>query len=290
MVECNLAKVEVVGSNPISRSKNPRFAEGFLLLGISPTVPRHPRWRAERPSSLASKNRLMCQIQHQTGHDENAMSHHRRRRPRQAAPQSPRTASLRTALIAALAAFSAIGSMSCAHEVTIQSNVPAAQVRVDGERLGSAGEGARFTEHPGFDVQYDVDVQAEGYQVARRTLTPRVPDPLIGIPAVCATITTGLAAGCLSPGLALATLLLVDEADVETQILGYGSSLALLGLAGLSSTVAIFGVSRLPDVIEVELEPLAELGGEYDPGAGFPSGSGSVSGSDLGGSNLSAQP
>jgi hypothetical protein len=182
VVECNLAKVEVVGSNPISRSMRP---------------------------------------------------------------------SLRRGLVSFLALASATG---CAHQVRVESNVPEAEVRVDGVVVGQAGSGATFTERAGPGAIYDIEVSAHGYRTARRRLSPGVADPVVGIPAMCSMISGCTFASCAVP-LSLAVVSISPD-DTDVQCIGYGCAAGSAAWAGGSAALAAWGGERLPDVITVDLEPI----------------------------------
>ncbi len=92
---------------------------------------------------------------------------------------------------AVVVALGALVDVGCSHAVAITSNVPEAQVRVDGERKGSVKDGAHFVERGGLATEYDVDVSAPGYRTERRLLRPSLGHSGVGVPA---TATSSLAA------------------------------------------------------------------------------------------------
>jgi hypothetical protein len=53
--------------------------------------------------------------------------------------------------------------------------------------------------------------------------------------------------------------------DTGGQIIGYGSSAAILGCTAVSTSVVAFGSERLPDEIYVELEPELSMGADGIP-------------------------
>jgi hypothetical protein len=191
VVECNLAKVEVVGSNPISRSKKPSGLRGFLSFS-------------------------RC--------------------------------------FATVAIVSAAGG--CAHHVRVESNVPTAEVRVDGVVVGRVGAGATFVERAGPFSTYDIEVSADGYRTARRRVSPSIADPWVGIPAMCSMITGCAVASFAVPVSLVVVSLSPDDRDV--QCLGWGCAAASTGWAGGSAALAAWGGQRLPDVITIPLEPVDE--------------------------------
>jgi hypothetical protein len=155
------------------------------------------------------------------------------------------------------AAVALFGLSACAHQVTVESNVPEAQVRVDGERLGAVKDGAVFQEHGGLSVTYDVEVSADGYKTARRQVKPNIIDAWVGIPAVSLAACSCCAAGCGAPVFGLVALT-SDRNDVASQVVGWSIAGGLVGAALGSGAVAAWGVERLPDVVSIELTPLNE--------------------------------
>jgi len=152
-------------------------------------------------------------------------------------------------------------SMGCAHQVKIASNVPEAQVRVDGERLGAIKDGAVFTERGGIGATYDIEVIADGYITRRQIVKPSEIDPWVGIPTVGLAVGSCCLAGCAAPvfGLVAAT-----SEEVDTQIVGFSLAGGLVGMAVGAIAVAAWGVERLPDVVTFDLaavgeEPVAPL-------------------------------
>jgi len=147
----------------------------------------------------------------------------------------------------------ALWSGACAHQVRVESNVPEAEVRVDGVVVGQAGTGAVFEERLGPGAVYDIEVSAAGYRTARRRLAPAVADPVVGIPAMCSMISGCTFASCAVPVSLLVVSVSPDDSDV--QCIGYGCAAGSALWAGGSAAVAGWGGERLPDVITVELEP-----------------------------------
>jgi len=167
----------------------------------------------------------------------------------------------------------------CAHQVTVQSNVPTARVRVDGVDIGTVGPpaavdgavapkvagdngvaeappspGAVFVERGGFGAVYDIEVSAPGYLTERRVLSPSETDPCLGIPAMGMVVCSCSAASCLAPLAGLGYLVSApSETDVQlgAAIVGV-SSIALV--AG-SAAIAAWGVERMPDVVTIDLDP-----------------------------------
>ncbi len=136
----------------------------------------------------------------------------------------------------------------CAHQVRVESNVPEAQVRVDGVPVGRVGAGAAFAERFGIDPLYDIEVTAPGYRVERRRVTPSIADPWVGLTSVAA-----LGGGCLGGGCVLP--LLAFTAEDNALALGFAaSSVAALGIGIGGGAVLLGGVKRLPDVLEVPLQ------------------------------------
>lgn len=164
----------------------------------------------------------------------------------------------------------------------MQSNVPAARVRVDGVDIGTVGPpaavdgavapkvaganvgadapaspaspGAVFVERGGFGAVYDIEVSAPGYLTERRVLSPSETDPCLGIPAMAMVVCSCSAASCLAPLAGLGYLVSApSETDVQlgAAIIG-GSSIALV--AG-SAAIAAWGVERMPDVVTIDLDP-----------------------------------
>jgi hypothetical protein len=173
----------------------------------------------------------------------------------------------------ALVAFVGAPAAGCAHQVTVQSNVPEARVRVDGVDIGTVGPvdgaaspapnpvpsapaaavGAVFAERGGFGAVYDIEVSAPGYRTERRVLSPSETDPCLGIPAMGMVVCSCAAASCLAPLAGLGYLVSApSETDVQlgAAIVG-ASSIALV--AG-SAAIAAWGVERMPDVVTIDLD------------------------------------
>jgi hypothetical protein len=166
-----------------------------------------------------------------------------------------RSASARTSDRVTDVAFAVVGCVcavltvgGCAHRVRVESNVPDAVVRVDGEPVGRVGDGASFVERWGFDVVYDVDVAAPGHCVERRLLRPSVTEPAVAVPALLGSCGGCVAGGCVMPVAALSS----------TEELGFytwsGLSVLTLAAAGGACALAFGGGERLPDVVTIELE------------------------------------
>ena len=161
-----------------------------------------------------------------------------------------------------------VPAAGCAHQVTVQSNVPEARVRVDGVDIGTVGAvdgaaptptpntpavGAVFSERGGFGAVYDIEVSAPGYRTERRVLSPSETDPCLGIPAMGMVVCSCAAASCLAPLAGLGYLVSApSETDVQlgAAIVG-ASSIALV--AG-SAAIAAWGVERMPDVVTIDLD------------------------------------
>lgn len=150
-----------------------------------------------------------------------------------------------------------LGLTACAHEVTVESNVPHAQVRVDGERLGAVKDGVTFHEHGGLGVTYDVEVTADGYKTVRRLVKPSEIDAWVGIPAVSLAACSCCAAGCGAPVFGLIALT-SDTNDTASQLVGWGLAGGLVGMALGTGAVAAWGVERLPDVLTIDMSPLVD--------------------------------
>lgn len=146
-------------------------------------------------------------------------------------------------------------AMGCAHQVKVASNVPEAQVRVDGERLGAIKDDAVFTERGGIGATYDIEVIADGYVTKRQIVKPSEIDPWVGIPTVGLAVGSCCLAGCAAPlfGLAAAT-----SDEVDTQIVGFSLAGGLVGMAVGAVAVAAWGVERLPDVVTFDLTAVGE--------------------------------
>jgi hypothetical protein len=144
----------------------------------------------------------------------------------------------------------------CAHSVRVESNVPEAVVRVDGEPKGTVKDGATFTERWGFDAVYDVDVAAPGHRIERRRLRPAQAEPAVAVPAILGGVGGCVAGGCLLPVAALSS-------TDTTSFYGW-SALSALTLATSAGACAIgFGASeRLPDVVTIDL--VREVGAGTD--------------------------
>ena len=249
MVECNLAKVEVAGPNPVSRSieKKPCESRAFLrfrTLNVAPEVRDTRGVRTVLATIVAVDERCVLKVL-----VELRMTRHS-------------GSMLRRGLgFVLLMTVSMTTSISCAHKVTIDSNVKEAQVRVDGERLGAVEDGPVFTERGGIGANYDVEVVADGYITRRQIVKPSEIDPWVGIPAVALAAGSCCLAGCGAPifGLLAATS---DERD--TRVVGYSVAGGLVGVAVGTIAVAAWGVERLPDVVTFDLtavgdEPLTPL-------------------------------
>jgi hypothetical protein len=65
-----------------------------------------------------------------------------------------------------LFAFAAVG---CKHVVTIDSEPPGAEIKVNGEKLGKAP--VSYTETTGWDKSYSMEANLPGYATTRRTVT-----------------------------------------------------------------------------------------------------------------------
>ncbi len=155
-----------------------------------------------------------------------------------------------TALIAVL-----LGVLTgCAHQVHVESNVPTAEVRVDGVVVGRAGAGASFVERAGPWSTYDIEVSAAGYRTARRRVTPSITDPWVGIPAMCSMISGCAVASCAVPVSLWVVSLSPDNSG--GQCLGWGCASLSTAWAGGSAALAAWGGQRLPDVITIPLEPV----------------------------------
>jgi hypothetical protein len=150
-----------------------------------------------------------------------------------------------------------MGVVGCAHQVVVESNVPEAQVRVDGERLGAVKDGVVFEEHGGLGVTYDVEVTADGYKTERRNVKPNIIDAWVGIPAVSLAACSCCAAGCGAPVFGLVALT-SESNDIASQVVGWSIAGGLVGAALGTGAVAAWGVERLPDVVSIDLTPLNE--------------------------------
>lgn len=141
----------------------------------------------------------------------------------------------------------------CAHQVRVESNIKEAEVRVDGVPIGTVGEGAVFTERAGLSTVYDIEVHAEGYRTARRRLSPTVPSPWVGVPAMCSLVTGCTTASCVVP---LSLLLVgVSPDDADVQCIGSGCAGGSAAWAAGSAAVAAWGGEQMPDVVTINLEP-----------------------------------
>ena len=146
-------------------------------------------------------------------------------------------------------------SIGCAHQVKIASNVPGAQVRVDGERLGAVKDDAIFTERGGIGASYDIEVVASGYVTKRQIVKPSEIDAWVGIPTVGLAAGSCCLAGCGAPLLAL---LASSTNEVDVQVVGYSIAGGLVGVAVGSAAIAAWGVERLPDVVTFDLVAVGE--------------------------------
>lgn len=166
--------------------------------------------------------------------------------------------SRRPPIVVSLACVVVLVGGGCAHRVRVDSNVPDAVVRVDGEPVGRVGDGATFVERWGFGVVYDIDVAAPGHRVERRRLRPSVSEPAVAVPAILGGLGGCVGGGCAMPIAALSS----------TDALGfYGwSALSALTLVAAAGACAVgFGASeRLPDVITVNLDREVGIGSDGD--------------------------
>ena len=157
-----------------------------------------------------------------------------------------------------VAAVASVFVGGCAHRVRIDGNVPEAAVRVDGEPVGTVGEGAAFVERWGFGTVYDVEVAAPGHRVERRRLRPSIADPAVAVPAIVGGVGGCAVGGCVMPVAALSS----------TEALGFtawsGLSLLTLAAAGGSCAVGFAASQRLPDVVTVDLEREVGTGSDGD--------------------------
>jgi hypothetical protein len=151
--------------------------------------------------------------------------------------------------LAAVAAL--LVASGCAHTVTVDSNVPTAAVRVNGDSVGTVADGATFVERWNLGAAYDVEVSAPGHRMARRWVRPNVVDPVAGIASIVAVGGGCVGGGCVLPALALTA----DDGEKRLLYAGLGAAALAIGAAG--SVVLVGGAQRLPDVILVELEPEA---------------------------------
>ena len=143
---------------------------------------------------------------------------------------------------------------ACAHEVTVHSNVPSAEVRVDGVRLGTVGtNGVTFTERGGFNQTYDIEVSAAGHVMKRRRFQPTETDPWLGIPAMGMVVGSCAAASCLAP-LAGLGYLVAAPSETDVQLSAAIVGLSSVALVAGSTAIAAWGVERMPDVITIELD------------------------------------
>ncbi|MDP2344973.1 MAG: hypothetical protein Q8O67_28770 [Deltaproteobacteria bacterium] len=166
----------------------------------------------------------------------------------------------------------------CTHVVQITSNVPEAEVRVDGTPLGTVKEGATFEEPWGAARVYDIEVKAPRRPVARLQVKPNVVD-VLGAPAMASAVGGCALSGCTSPLVALALYGYatnpddivprkpdgsVDDEGAEVAVALWTGVLALYGCTGFSLW-AVAGSQRLPDEIHVELEPMLGMDDEGLP-------------------------
>jgi hypothetical protein len=158
----------------------------------------------------------------------------------------------------ALAAAGVAVSAACAHNVRVESNVPEAVVRVDGEAKGTVADGAVFVERWGFKPAYDIDVAAPGYRTARRQLRPSIAEPAIAVPAIAGSVGGCIAGGCVLP------LAAVSSTDAVGFYGWTGLSALTLAAAGGACAVAFGASERLPDVVTVNLEQDAGAGVDGD--------------------------
>jgi hypothetical protein len=164
--------------------------------------------------------------------------------------------SLRRGLVSFVGLLALAPPSGCAHQVRVESNIPEAVVRVDGVVVGQAGSGAVFTERAEPGAVYDIEVSANGYRTARRRLSPTIPNPAVGIPAMCSMIAGCTFASCSVP-LSLAVVSISPD-DADVQCIGYGCAAGSAAWAGGSAAIAAWGGERLPDVITIELEPIGD--------------------------------
>jgi hypothetical protein len=146
----------------------------------------------------------------------------------------------------------------CAHRVRVDSNVPDAVVRVDGEKVGTVREGATFAEHWGFGTTYDIDVAAPGHRIERRLLRPSIVEPAVAVPAIVGGVGGCVAGGCLMPLAAL------SSSDASGFTAWSGLSALTLAAAGGACAVGFAASDRLPDVITVNLEREVGAGSDGD--------------------------
>lgn len=59
-----------------------------------------------------------------------------------------------------------LASVACSHVVTIDSDPPGAEIKVNSERLGTAP--VNYTETTGWDKVYDIEAEKPGYKKTRR--------------------------------------------------------------------------------------------------------------------------
>ncbi len=146
-------------------------------------------------------------------------------------------------------------SFGCAHDVLVTSNVPHAEVRVDGERLGRVGDGVTFSEQPGITRSVDVEVRAAGYRTARRQLTPTQTDPRRGIPATLFFTGSCCVASCIVPSSLLGLSIIPIDDDTGAFPFFATAGAVSASFFVISAVLAIYGTETLPDAIEVILEP-----------------------------------
>ena len=146
---------------------------------------------------------------------------------------------------------------ACAHQVTVHSNVPSAEVRVDGVGLGAVGtEGVTFTERGGFNQTYDIEVSAAGHVMKRRRVQPTETDPWLGIPAMGMVVCSCAGASCLAP-LAGLGYLVAAPSETDFQLSAAIVGLSSVALVAGSTAIAAWGVERMPDVITIDLDDAA---------------------------------
>lgn len=170
--------------------------------------------------------------------------------------------------------------VGCAHDVTVASNVPQADVRVDGAPIGKVKDGATFEEPWGTARVYDIEVTAPGHRVSRVQVKPTVVDTL-GAPAMLSAVAGCTVSLCISPlvGLALLTSASdpssvvpviesgrragqIDGDEAATRLAAWSAAAATYGCTAASWYV-VAGSQRLPGEIFVELVPesgVTELG------------------------------
>lgn len=162
---------------------------------------------------------------------------------------------------AVVVALGALVDVGCSHAVAITSNVPEAQVRVDGERKGSVKDGAHFVERGGLATEYDVDVSAPGYRTERRLLRPSLGHSGVGVPATAAIFCGSTGLCCVSPTALLVSLVVEGDTPAEEEA-NRNTAYAVAAGAATSSLAAIaaaaWGVQQLPDEVYVELDPDGE--------------------------------